>query len=125
MEVKALKAKVASPEDERKEKDMTISELRQQMKALKLKTLSTDKYEEWGPDELVHWIVDIKRWGVINFKHSKRLLREIKALVLSAQQVGNFLRQPRKAQMLPLRICDFLRAHLAVNFRLHAPPCLR
>ena len=90
---------------------------------MKLKSLSADKYEEWGADELVHWMVsiepkvygqyeealtkalaeeqvtgecmddidvaDIKRWVVVNFKHSKRLPREVKALVQGgAKQVN-------------------------------------
>merc|ERR1712129_174498 len=56
-EKNALMAKVSSLEDEMKAKDLIVSQLQQENKALKMGALSTDRFEQWTSDAIVHWIV--------------------------------------------------------------------
>ena len=55
----SLREKVSSLEDERKEFEVTIADLQRANQELKLKSLNPDNYEEWGPEEVTHWIVSI------------------------------------------------------------------
>ena len=113
-ENESIKRQVGMLEDEKKEFEVTNQELRQENQRLKVQSLDKSKYEEWGAEELVHWIVsidpevysqyeealrktfqaeavggdcidaidanDVKGWGIVNFKHRKRLMQEINRL---------------------------------------------
>eukprot|EP01084_Bolivina_argentea_P126138 223402_1 len=107
-------------EDEQKVFEMTIHELREENKQLKMQSLNINKYEEWSSEEIVHWIIslnpqiygkyeqiltktlkeeqvtgdcmcdvdvsDIKRWGIVQFKHSKALMKHIEALIANKSE---------------------------------------
>ena len=50
---------MASLEDERKEFEMTIKELKEENKKLKSKSPNEDEWEHWGSEQLIAWIVTI------------------------------------------------------------------
>ena len=58
-QMEQMKDKVSRLEDERKEFDMTINELKEENKKLKLNNLDVGKYEEWGVDEIIYWIISL------------------------------------------------------------------
>ena len=58
-EIQQLRKRVATLEDERKEFEMMINELKEENKKLKLNNLDVGKYEEWGVDEIIYWIISL------------------------------------------------------------------
>ena len=62
----ALRYKVLTLENEQKEFEMDMNELKEENKRLKMeKNLKKDKFEEWGAEEIVCWILslDLEMYG--------------------------------------------------------------
>ena len=62
--------------EEEKEREMELQELRKEVKRLKLQHLDTTKYAEWGPEEIVSWILSLD--GGRYMKYEEALRRNLK-----------------------------------------------
>ena len=54
-----LLARIASFQDDEKQREVELQQLRAEVKRLKLQNLDESKYAEWGPDEIAAWIVNL------------------------------------------------------------------
>ena len=58
-EKQSLSDQIAVFQDEEKQREMELQELREEVQRLKLQQLDESKYREWGPDEIAAWIINL------------------------------------------------------------------
>ena len=73
--VNALNQKVATLENEQKEYEMTINELKEQVKKLKVNALDINEFREWDSNDVINWILSIDD-GVLA-KYEEKVKQEI------------------------------------------------
>merc|ERR1719474_2006535 len=78
-EIKRLKSQVevllqqqAVAQEDAKEKEIEIQELRTEVKRLKLQNLDTAKYEEWGHEEVHQWMMGLDGGRLIKYGNALR-----------------------------------------------------
>jgi len=55
----SMQQRLVQHEEERKESEMEVAALKAEIKRLKLQSLDTSKFEEWGHDEIAEWILGL------------------------------------------------------------------
>ena len=57
--IQSLSQQIVVFQDEEKERELELNELRAEVRRLRLDNLDETKYVEWGPDEICSWIINL------------------------------------------------------------------
>merc|ERR1719474_1632676 len=100
-EIQRLKSKVevllqqqAVAQEEAKDKEIEIQELRTEVKRLKLQNLDTTNYEEWGHEEVHQWMMGLD--GGRLMKYGNALRDSLKAERVTGKDIAEIERTDLK-----------------------------
>ena len=72
-----LKQQIEAMQEEEKQREFTVRELKEEVKRLKLQCLDESKYMEWNHEEIAAWIMGLDKGRFVKYeKMVKRTLRE-------------------------------------------------
>jgi len=107
-----LKQQIGTLQEEEKEREVMVQELKEEIKALKLQCLDESKYDEWNHEEIAAWIMNL------DGDRFEKLYGESIRMVLEEEQVsGSDLKKIKKEDVKRWGITkfadfDFVHEHI-------------